>query len=320
MAQRLIDRRTFGLALAAGVVAPAAAGAAEVTVGSASRLTPLAQQPYTPPTSISTVADMYRRMTAPVRIADQGPFAFVVDTGANRSVIARELAATLGLVMGPQVSINGAAGTIATPSVEATLKLGPRPAATMAFAVLPQADIGGLGLLGLDAVGNQLVTLDFKGQTLKVETPGRLWRDPNDVAIKATRRDGQMTLVDADLAGIAITAFLDSGAQNTIGNLTLREMAIARRPATPWFATVIASATGQTINAEMLDLPNLRVGGLRLPNWPVAFADLHTFRMWNLVKRPAILLGVDVLSRFETVCLDFSRNEVRFRLPRAGWG
>ena len=319
MAQRLIDRRMFGLAVGAGLIGVRSAAAAEVTVGSASRLTPVAQQPYTPPTSISTVADIYRRMTAPVRIADQGPYPFVVDTGANRSVIARELAISLGLSLGPDVAINGAAGVISTPSVETTMTLGSRSGVKVAFAVLPQAAIGGPGLLGLDALGNQLVTLDFKGQTLKVEAPGRLWRDPDDIALKATRRDGQMTLVDADLAGIAITAFLDSGAQNTIGNLALRDLAVARRPTIPWFATVIASATGQTIDAEMLDLPNLRVGGLRLPNWPVAFADLHTFRMWDLVKRPAILLGVDVLSRFETVCLDFSRNEVRFRLPRAGW-
>ncbi|MGI9169828.1 MAG: retroviral-like aspartic protease family protein, partial [Caulobacteraceae bacterium] len=67
------------------------------------------------------------------------------------------------------------------------------------------------------------------------------------------------------------------------------------------------------------DLPQLRVGGMRLPNWPVAFADLHTFQMWDLTRKPAILLGVDVLSRFQSVCLDFSRNEVRFRLPERSW-
>jgi hypothetical protein len=59
----------------------------------------------------------------------------------------------------------------------------------------------------------------------------------------------------------------------------------------------------------------LQVGGLELPIWPVAFADLHTFTMWNMVKKPAILIGVDILSRFEYVCLDFARDEVRFRLP-----
>ncbi len=41
--------------------------------------------------------------------------------------------------------------------------------------------------------------------------------------------------------------------------------------------------------------------------------------MWRLTDRPAILLGVDVLSRFEWVCLDFARDEVRFRLPTRSW-
>jgi len=60
----------------------------------------------------------------------------------------------------------------------------------------------------------------------------------------------------------------------------------------------------------------LRIGRLTLPTWPVTFADLHTFQMWHMVDRPAILLGVDVLSRFDYVCLDFARNQVRFRVPR----
>ena len=47
----------------------------------------------------------------------------------------------------------------------------------------------------------------------------------------------------------------------------------------------------------------------------MAFADLHTFHLWNMIDKPALLLGVDVLSRFETVSLDFGRGEVRFRAP-----
>ena len=67
----------------------------------------------------------------------------------------------------------------------------------------------------------------------------------------------------------------------------------------------------------MADLPDLSIGALKLTYWPVAFADLHTFAMWNMIEAPAILLGVDILSRFESVCLDFARAEVRLRLPEA---
>jgi hypothetical protein len=131
----------------------------------------------------------------------------------------------------------------------------------------------------------------------------------------AKRRDGQLFLVDAEVGGIRVTAFLDSGAQSTIGNMALYALAYLRYPSVPWQFAPILSVTGQTIDAQYADLPNLRIGDITLPTWPVAFADLHTFRMWNLVERPAILIGIDVLSRFQSVCLDFQRDQVRFRLP-----
>jgi predicted aspartyl protease len=271
---------------------------------------------YTPPVSIAAVGDLYRRMTAPIRVNGQGPFPFVVDTGSNQTVIAQELAAQLGLPIGPVSPINGVAGVQMAPTTAARLDVGSRGRTGAAMSILPQAAIGGAGLLGLDGLEGQAVTLDFRGQALRIEPGRRLGRDPDAITVTARRRSGQLTLVDADLAGLRLTAFLDSGAQNTIGNMALRALAQARDPKNPWWRTPIVSATGQSIDAEIADLPRLRVGGLRVPNWPVAFADLHTFRMWNLIDKPAILLGVDVLSRFEYVCLDFARDEVRFRLPQ----
>jgi len=121
--------------------------------------------------------------------------------------------------------------------------------------------------------------------------------------------------IHADVAGVRVVAFLDSGAQDTIGNMALRQLAIVRYPTIPWRQTPILSVTGQTLPAELADLPALRIGGMHLPFWPVAFADLHVFEMWSLIDRPALLIGVDILTRFQTVCLDFVRDEVRFRLP-----
>lgn len=289
---------------------------AMVEVRTASRLSPVAQKDYDPPTNLSTVLDIYRRMTAPIRINGRGPFPFVVDTGANQSVISQELALQLGLASGPTEPLNGVAGVQETATTRATLGVGVRDESDVTLSVLPQTAIGGAGMLGLDRLDGRRLTLDFRTESLLIEDKGRVFRDPEDIAVKARRRDGQLTLIDADLAGIPLIALLDSGAQNTVGNEALRQLALTRRPQTVWSRTPIVSATGQSIDADFADLPALRVGGLRLPNWPVAFADLHTFRLWDLTHRPAILLGVDILSRFESVCLDFARDEVRFRLPR----
>ena len=273
--------------------------------------------PYTPPNQLSAVADLYRRMTVAIHVNGAGPYGFVVDTGANQSVISSELALQLSLPTGPNAPLNGVAGIQMAPTTNARLEVGKRLLPGQTLSVLPQAGIGGAGMLGLDAIGDYALTLDFAGKGLRIETRQSNWADPDAVRVKARRRDGQLTLVDAYLGGVPLTAFIDSGAENTIGNMTLRQMALTRNPKSPWTMTPIVSSTGQVIMAEIADLPALRVGGLRLPNWPVAFADLHTFRMWNMVDKPAILIGVDILSRFEYVCLDFARDEVRFRLPNA---
>ena len=317
MATKALSRRDAAALLVAGLAFAPSARAIDIvrSEGGASRLS---EPPYTPPVNIAAVNDLYRRMTAPIRVNGQGPFAFVVDTGSNQTVIAAELAAKLDLPLGDPAPLNGVAGVQLAPTTRARLDIGPRRHRDATLSILAQANIGGLGLLGLEDLDGQEVTLDFRGQALRIEPGRRSVNDIGAIAVKAHRRNGQLTLVDADLAGLHVTAFLDSGAQNTIGNMALRALALARNPASPWYETPIISATGQTIQAEIADLPRLRVGSLNMPNWPVAFADLHTFRMWNLVDRPAILLGVDVLSRFETVCLDFARDEVRFRLPGAG--
>ncbi len=318
MAPGSCSRRQAATLLAAGLLWPRAAQAiqgVDLSHITASHLPASSVHTYTPSGSLQGVADLYRRMTIPIRINDQGPFPFVVDTGANQSVISLELAAQLSLPAGPLQPLNGVAGIQSAPSTQATLQIGRRTQIQATLSMLPATSLGAPGMLGLDSLEGQTLTLDFGGEALRIDDGRHGRADPDSVAVKARRRDGQLTLVDADLAGIKVVAFLDSGAQNTIGNMALRALAATRSPTSQWTRTPIVSATGQTIDAEWADLPRLRVGGLDLAYWPVAFADLHTFRMWNLVQQPAILLGVDVLSRFQSVCLDFARDEVRFHLP-----
>jgi hypothetical protein len=291
-----------------------ASGQSIIEKGEATRLPRL--DVYTPPVTLAAAADIYRRMTVPVGVAGGGTFPFVADTGANRSVVSEELAVKLGLARGSEEPLNGIAGVQMTPTAIADLAVGGRVELGVALSILPAAAIGGDGMLGLDRLEGRQLTLDFKGQALHIARAGRRLHDPAEIAVRARRRDGQLVLVDADIAGIPIIAFLDSGAQNTMGNRVLRSMAEARAPGARWVEAPIVSATGQSIPSEMAELPRLRIGGLRLPNWPVFFADLHMFRMWSLIDRPAIVVGVDILSRFQSVCLDFARDEVRFLPPQ----
>jgi hypothetical protein len=271
---------------------------------------------YVPPTRLSTIADIFRRMTAPVEVNGRGPFHLVVDTGANQSVISQELAQQLELPLGAPRPLHGVAGVEIAPTVTAAeVRVGQRLVSQADFSVLPQASIGGLGMLGLDLLANQRLTLDFQGRRLVIEESRKLTADPGDISVVARERDGQLTLVEAKMFGIPVLSFLDSGAQSSIGNLALREYANKEGLAQVWTTVPILSATGQTILGRRAVLPMFRLGKMKLENLPLVFSDLHIFRLWNMEDQPAVLLGIDVLSQFASVCLDFGRSEVRFRMP-----
>jgi hypothetical protein len=304
------------LGAAVGLGLPGLAVAQDVEMRPGASLIPRPTEGYAPPRDLKTISDIYRRMTTPVRVNGAGPFPFVVDTGANQSVIARELVGQLGLPIGDPLPLNSVAGVTLTPTARASLGVGQQTSDEAWLCTLPAAAIGGSGMLGLDQLQGARITLDFQRQAVSINARQSLPGLGDEVSLKARRRDGQLTFVDVDLAGLPVTAFLDSGAQDTVGNMALRALAIGRYPTTLWSQIPIVSVTGQTVLCEFADLPGLRIGHLTLPTWPVAFADLHVFRLWDLTQRPAILIGVDVLTRFETVCLDYARDEVRFRLPQ----
>ena len=286
------------------------------------------------PTSLEAGEDRVRRLTLGVRIGGEGPFAFAVDTGANRSVISSELAAALRLPARPPVRVNGIAGAQVTPAVELPgLDLGTVRTGRAVLAVMPAAQLGAPGLLGVDVMRDRQVELDFRRRRVvlgRVERPGakRLSRGRDyqfasanpgveEVVVPARQRNGQLMIIDADLNGAPIAAFLDSGAESTVGNLRLRTAApaIAQGPKPTTVIVTLQSATGQTISGDLAPLPLLRLGGVGLRGVDVVYADLHPFKLWGLVSEPALLVGMDVLRHFDSVVLDFARSQVRFRVP-----
>jgi aspartyl protease len=317
-----LSRRRLAAFLGLAIAAPSSATAGSAIVNRqarASRIRPSgigSDSVYLPPADLKASMDLFRRMTAQVTINGKGPFRFVVDTGANQSVVSTEIAAEIGLPVGEPGPLHGVAGVqIVQTTTADTIRVGGLQQDGMKLSVLPQAAIGGHGFLGLDLIGRQRLTLDFKGQRVVVAPSESQRRDPHDIILPATYRSGQLTLVNGEIAKVPVSAFLDSGAQTSIGNLALKRMAAQRHPALRWTATEVISATGQTIVGDWAVLPSFKFGRMRLEYLPVVFAELHTFEIWKLNASPAILIGVDVMSQFEMVSLDFERNEVRFVVP-----
>jgi hypothetical protein len=275
---------------------------------------------------LETAFDEAKRMVVPVYINGRGPFGFVVDTGANRSVVASELVDVCSLPSAGQADVHGIAG--AEPANLAAvhrLAVGEVATSNLAMPALPRARLGADGLLGVDILKGRRMLLNFAQNRFEIGPSGpgvEFGRDRNSripshtdpIHVDASYRYGQLVILDAQVGDAPVSAFLDSGSEVTVGNRALRD-AVVR--ATPEFGVRLApipliSATGQTATGQFAPLPTLRLGGMAVNNVMGIFADLHIFDLWKLNDRPAILIGVDVLRHFHDVTLDFGRKQVVF--------
>ncbi len=255
-------------------------------------------------------------MTVPVMIDGKGPFDFVIDTGADRTVISRELAADLNLPGGAPVAVHATSGvSVASTALVDTLQVGPVRIEQLQAPLLARSDLGAAGMLGIDSLKDQSVVMDFRTGKLTVQTARTRVDAPNTIVVYGKRRYGELILVDAYVRGVQIYVILDSGAQNSIANPVLAQM-LARRTVGQRSAPVvdIVSVTGGTTAGTFAVLPNMSLGGVTLNNLPIAFAELDSFARFHLDDKPAMLLGMDVLRAFERVTVDFKHKHVDFAL------
>ncbi|MDX9997064.1 MAG: retroviral-like aspartic protease family protein [Phenylobacterium sp.] len=280
-------------------------------------------------TELTTGADAAARVTAPVLINGQGPYEFVVDTGANHSVLASEVAAPLDLPTAGRAGVHGIAGVEPAETVLVrSLTIGTLTSRRIRAPLLPKARLGADGLLGVDVLKNRRVLIDFQRNELRIGSSrepsllvgapaGRLSSrqpDPSLVVVPARQRFGQLIIIDADIGGQPVTAFLDSGSQNTVGNLALGRLLSANPVlAAQKMVVQLIGVTGQTVSGELFPIPPLRMGGLRIGNMSAVFVDLHVFDIWDLKDTPAILVGVDVMRHFRSIELDFGGKKVTFQ-------
>lgn len=264
------------------------------------------------------------RLTVPVRIDGSGPFDFVVDSAANASVIANDLAAALGLPQAGRLAMHTLLGREVVEAVYAArLEAGALRAerATLALAS-PLGLDGAAGLIGTDLLQGLRLDLRFRGaRRLRITrsrdlSPGFFGARPARARLvrAVSQRFGGQLMIEARAGNATVLAVLDTGAQVSIANSVLA----AAAGATPLLQEggeregEVLSPTGRRATATPMLLSGLRFGGLLVRNLPLLVGDFHTFSLWDVADRPALLLGVDVLGAFERVLIDLGRGEVSF--------
>ena len=258
------------------------------------------------------------RMTVPVSIGTHGPDNFVVDTGAERTVVSRELANSLDLGPGRTAVVHSMTEVSRIPTVILSgLRVGQRTMDDIHAPALERANLGAAGILGVDTLQSQRVVFDFDRQEMTIMPSRRV--DPHwpegTIVVTARSRFGRLMLLDASVDGQRVWVIIDTGAQITVGNMALRNALERRHRLGPMAPISMLSVTGGRFVGEYSLARLIRIGGADIHNLPVAFADVHPFRQLQLTDRPAILLGMDALRLFNRVSVDFANRRVRLLPP-----
>jgi predicted aspartyl protease len=258
--------------------------------------------------------DSTARMTVPVSIDGRGPYNFIVDTGAERTVIARELADDLDLDAGRRARVHSMTevSNIATVVIPG-LEVGGKTVREIHAPALSRHNLGAEGMLGVDTLQKQRVSFDFPKQEMTVVPAHRREEKWADGAIVVTGRSrfGHLVLVDASIDGQKVWVIVDTGSQVTIGNSLLRRRLEAKGRLGAVRPIEMMSVTGGRAIADQTVVRRMRLGGMDIKQMPIAFSDVHPFRKLGLMDKPAILLGMDALKLFDRVSVDFANRRVR---------
>ena len=270
--------------------------------------------------AIAAATDAAQHLRVSVQIDGNGPYRFVVDTGADRSVLAADVAAALGLLRGGRVMMEGVVRAVAAETVTMhELSFGPVKCRNLLVPILPRSMLEADGYLGLDTLDGHLVTFDFKNHTLRVSEPrsrlGAFWVKRDESRIRTSGSSGHLRAVGCSVDGVAATAFIDTGAEVSAGNSSLLAALTRRRRARYNIEAIpLTDITGGQISGDVTMVDKIQLMDLEFTSCPLVIADFQIFDVWGLHDHPALLIGMNFLRQFSKVSIDYGLKELRFDL------
>jgi hypothetical protein len=125
---------------------------------------------------------------------------------------------------------------------------------------------------------------------------------------------GGLLTTEVRIGSIRARAIIDTGGQQSVGNLALLEALKKYRTKDSVMEDIIGVTLeiqpGNTVSTPPMDLGTLKLRGVR-----VTFADMYLFEHLNLTHEPTVFLGMDVLGSFEVLVIDYRMREMQIR-PR----
>ncbi len=261
--------------------------------------------------------DEQGRVLVDVRVRGEGPFPFLLDTAASRTVMYRTLVSMLEL---EAVPFKSRRVMTATGAREMQLyRIGEFEALGKTLNVketvaMPDPSVEGIaGILGIDLLRGHQMILDRTGARL--EDDRNLRRESDWLDLKARAVGYGSLAVTVVIEGVEIHALVDTGSGKTVLNGPALKALEKLLPGSVNEGGASVSASGRSMAASMIDVPGLAIGPWQLPAQRLVSAHLPIFSTFGASRAPAMILGMDVLLQADTVAMDFRRWRMLVR-PR----
>jgi predicted aspartyl protease len=262
-----------------------------------------------------TRLDRIGRVVAPVSVNGQGPFRFIVDTGANRSVLSQDLAERLGLTPNGEGEVHTVYGVSTAPFV---------PVRSLTYndlefggARLPVLHGGALageaGLLGVDGMSGRRLRLDFERNCIEIVPSQGARRLRGWAEVRGALRFGHLVVIRGSVNGVRVNLLVDTGSDSSLANNALRN-ALNARIRRDRAHLNFALGSEPIVLDRMIFVPRMTVGELQVRNISAFVDDFHVFQLWDMVDEPALLIGMDVLSQSRGIAIDYGRGVVSFHI------
>lgn len=264
-------------------------------------------------TTVNAGRDRSERMTVPVTINGQGPYRFLVDTGAQATVITPQVSEALGVMPSGRATLVAMASrsTVETITLDG-LEFAGRRFGNLTTPLLRDRHIGADGIIGLDSLQDLRVIIDFRADTITVGDARTGDRAGYEIVVRARRKLGQMIITDARVSGVRTAVIIDTGSWHSIGNRALQRRLRLKRTG----AMTSTDVVGATLRSDIAVIEEVRIGRVGLSGVPVGFAESPVFATLGLGERPTLILGMANLRPFERVAIDFASRRVLFDVPR----
>jgi predicted aspartyl protease len=260
---------------------------------------------------VDSWVDIHGRPTVSVMINGSGPFRFMVDTGSATSVIAARHVEAVGAQPLGQVTVIGATGSAVMPLVELpSLQAGVVERTYLQVAVLPDEQLRREdGILGGEVFAGRRLIFDMGAKTIRIEPSKGQLRGAAPGNLSA--RNGLLAEIEGQVGSIPTRLMLDTGAKSCIANMALNDALMQRHPGLVRLEDArIFGVTGHGLTGQLITaLPKVDMKAFTVEGVSCIAAPASIFDLWDLNREPAMIVGIDLLSRLASFSIDYGARQ-----------